>query len=146
MKIASIVGTRPNFMKIAPLVDEFKRHKHIEHILIHTGQHYDKEMSTLFFDDLGLPKPDINLGVGSGSHEEQIKTIRSQLQEILSKEDPDVVVVVGDVNSTVAGAEAAHALGIKIAHVESGLRSYENTMPEEINRLKIDSISDFLFT
>jgi len=144
MKIISIVGTRPNFMKIAPLVDEIKRHKNIEHILIHTGQHYDREMSKLFFDDLRIPKPDINLGVGSGSHEEQIKAIKSRLKEVFSKENPDLVIVVGDVNSTLAGAQAAHESGIKVAHVESGLRSFDNTMPEEVNRIKTDRISDIL--
>ncbi len=145
MKIVSVVGTRPNFMKIAPLANEFKKHK-IEHVLVHTGQHYDKEMSKLFFDDLKIPKPDFNLGVGSGSRDEQINYIIKKIGTILAKENPDIVVVVGDVNSTVAGAEAAHELGIKVAHVEAGLRSFDKTMPEEINRIHTDEISDFLFT
>jgi len=146
MKIVSIVGTRPNFMKIAALVEEFKKYKEIRHILIHTGQHYDEEMSRLFFDDLSIPKPDINLGVGSGSYDEQTENIRTGLGEVFKKEKPDLVVVVGDVNSTVAGAEAAHELGIKVAHVEAGLRSFDKTMPEEVNRIRTDKISDFLFT
>ena len=145
MKIATIVGTRPNFIKIAPLVKEFKRHN-IGHILVHTGQHYDKEMSRFFFDDLGLPKPDINLEVGSESREKQIKMIKQKLEPILGKQKPDLVVVVGDVNSTLAGAEAARNLGIKVAHVEAGLRSFDKTMVEELNRKETDKISDFLFT
>ena len=145
MKIVSIVGTRPNFMKIAPLAEEFRMH-HIGHILVHTGQHYDREMSKLFFDELGIPKPDINLGVRSETREEQIQEIIQKLREILKKETPDLVVVVGDVNSTLAGAEAAHGLGIKLAHVEAGLRSFDKTMVEEINRVETDKISDFLFT
>ena len=145
MKIVSVVGTRPNFMKIAPLSNEFKKHK-IEHVLVHTGQHYDRDMSKLFFDDLKIPKPDFNLGVGSGSRDEQINCVIKKIGTILAKENPDMVVVVGDVNSTVAGAEAAHELGIKVAHVEAGLRSFDRTMPEEINRIRTDEISDFLFT
>ena len=145
MKVVSIVGTRPNFMKLAPLVDEFKKQK-IEHFLVHTGQHYDEEMSRLFFNDLGIPKPNINLGVGSGSQEEQIRKITTELEKVLVKERPNIVVVVGDVNSTLAGAEAAHKLGIKVAHVEAGLRSFDKTMPEEMNRILTDKISDFLFT
>src|SRR3989338_3979193 len=145
MKIVSVVGTRPNFMKIAPLSDEFKKHR-IGHVLVHTGQHYDRDMSKLFFDDLKIPKPDFNLGVGSGSRDEQINCVIKKIGTILAKENPDMVVVVGDVNSTVAGAEAAHELGIKVAHVEAGLRSFDRTMPEEINRIRTDKISDFLFT
>lgn len=146
MKIVSIVGTRPNFIKIAPLADEIKKHKGITHILIHTGQHYDDEMSRLFFDELGIPKPDINLGIGSGTRQEQIQKTRKKLERILRKEKPDIVIVVGDVNSTLAGAQAAHELGIKVAHVEAGLRSFDMAMPEEINRIETDRISDFLFT
>ncbi|MBI2658444.1 UDP-N-acetylglucosamine 2-epimerase (non-hydrolyzing) [Candidatus Woesearchaeota archaeon] len=145
MKIVSIAGTRPNFMKIAPLANEFKKHK-IEHILVHTGQHYDREMSKLFFDDLKIPKPDADLGVGSETREKQIETIKQKLAAILKKENPDIVIVVGDVNSTLAGAEAAHELGIKVAHVEAGLRSFDKSMPEEINRIRTDEVSDFLFT
>ena len=144
MKIVSIVGTRPNFMKIAPLIDELKKHENIRHILVHTGQHYDAGMSKFFFDDLGIPKPDISLGVGFDSG--QAQKMKQEIKKILIKEKPDLVIVVGDVNSTLAGAEAAHELDIKVAHVESGLRSFDNTMPEEINRIKTDKISDFLFT
>jgi UDP-N-acetylglucosamine 2-epimerase (non-hydrolysing) len=141
MKIVTIVGTRPNFMKAAPLVREFEKHK-VEHVLIHTGQHYDPKMSSLFFDDLKLPKPDEHLVSSNLSIESLKKIIKTQLE----KHKPNLVVVVGDVNSTLAGAEAAHELGIKVAHVESGLRSFDNTMPEEINRIETDKISDFLFT
>jgi len=145
MKILSVVGTRPNFIKLGALVNEIKKHD-VEHLLVHTGQHYDEEMSKLFFDDLELPKPDINLGVGSGSYGEQIGNIIIKLEKILIKEKPDLVVVVGDVNSTFAGALIAKQLGIKVAHVEAGLRSFDLTMPEEINRMLTDKISDFLFT
>ena len=146
MKIVSIVGTRPNFMKIAPLVKEFKKHK-LEHILIHTGQHYDNNMSKLFFDELGLPKPDENLVCPTDAGVDEQRTFLKQIIKVaLERQKPDLVVVVGDVNSTVAGAEAAHELGIKVAHVEAGLRSFDKTMPEEINRIRTDKISDFLFT
>ncbi len=145
MKIVTIVGTRPNFMKAAPLIEEFKRNK-IENILVHTGQHYDKEMSQLFFDDLGLPKPDEYLNA-SNSESKDIKAfLKSAIREALKKHNPDLTIVVGDVNSTAAGAEAAHELGIKVAHVESGLRSFDMGMPEELNRIQTDKISDFLFT
>ncbi|MBW2976550.1 UDP-N-acetylglucosamine 2-epimerase (non-hydrolyzing) [Candidatus Woesearchaeota archaeon] len=145
MKIVSIVGTRPNFMKIAALVSEFKKNG-AEHILVHTGQHYDREMSRLFFDELEIPEPDVNLGVGSGSYGEQTGNIIIKLEKILVKENPDLVLVVGDVNSTFAGALTAKQHGIKVAHVEAGLRSFDLTMPEEINRMLTDRISDFLFT
>jgi len=145
MKILSIVGTRPNFMKIAPLVREFKEHS-IEHVLVHTGQHYDKEMSQLFFNELEIPKPDINLGVGEGNYQDPIYEIKKRLKKHLEDIKPNLVVVVGDVNSTLAGAEAASELGIKVAHVESGLRSFDDSMPEEFNRVETDKISDFLFT
>ena len=151
MKILSIVGTRPNFIKLAALVNEFKKHSDIEHTLVHTGQHYDEEMSKLFFDELGLPKPDINLEVGSGTYGEQIGNIiikleKVKLEKILGKEKPDLVIVVGDVNSTFAGALIAKQLGIKVAHVEAGLRSFDMSMPEEINRILTDRISDYFFT
>lgn len=148
MKIVSIVGTRPNFMKIAPLIEKFKKHK-INHILVHTGQHYDFWMSKLFFDELKLPKPDehlISSGAASGGIDQQRDFLKNIIKVVLERQKPDLVIVVGDVNSTVAGAEAAHELGIKIAHVEAGLRSFDNTMPEEINRIRTDQISDFLFT
>jgi len=145
MKILSVVGTRPNFMKIAPLINEFRKHN-IYHMLVHTGQHYDKEMSKLFFDDLKIPKPDFDLGVGSGTRDKQIKSIKAKLMPIIEKEKPNVMVVVGDVNSTLAAAQAANKLGVRVAHVEAGLRSFDNTMPEEFNRIETDKISDFLFT
>ena len=146
MKIVSIVGTRPNFMKIAPLIKEFKKHG-ISHVLVHTGQHYDFSMSKLFFNELGLPKPDENLDCTvNGDAKEQKKFLKSAIIEALKKHNPDLVVIVGDVNSTVVGAEAAHELNIKVAHVEAGLRSFDKSMPEEINRIRTDQLSDFLFT
>ncbi len=145
MKILSIVGTRPNFMKIAPLATEFKK-RNIDHKLVHTGQHYDREMSKLFFDELKIPKPDFDLGVGSGTRDEQLEAIQAKLEPIIRKERPDLVVVVGDVNSTLGAAQAAGKLGVRVAHVEAGLRSFDSTMPEEFNRIETDKISDFLFT
>jgi len=146
MKIVSIVGTRPNFMKIAPLVEEFKR-RNIGHFLVHTGQHYYPEMTKLFFDDLELPEPDQNLGIPAHLRADAQKdAIKSSIKKVLEKQKPDLVIVVGDVNSSVAGAMAANEMGIKVAHVEAGLRSFDDTMPEEINRKKIDRISDYLFT
>src|SRR3989344_6742042 len=146
MKILSVVGTRPNFIKIAPLVNEMAKHPEIEQILVHTGQHYDREMSKFFFDDLGIPKPDINLGIGSASDVAQTAKIMAEFEKVLLKEEPDLVIVVGDVNSTLAAALAAAKCKIKVAHVESGLRSFDSTMPEELNRILTDHISDFLFT
>ncbi len=147
LKVLSIVGTRPNFMKIAPLVAEFKKYKDVKHVLVHTGQHYDNAMSKLFFDELGLPKPDEHLFCPAGSKvDQQRNLLKNVIKAALEKQKPDLVIVVGDVNSTVAGAEAAHELGIKVAHVEAGLRSFDKTMPEEINRIRTDQVSDFLFT
>lgn len=145
MKIISVVGARPNFMKIGPLMDEMKKHRQIESILVHTEQHYDKNMSRLFFDQLALPEPDIYLGVGSGSHAQQTAKIMLEFEKVLIKEKPDLVIVVGDVNSTIACALTASKLQIKVAHVESGLRSFDKSMPEEINRILTDVISDYLF-
>ncbi|NQT22677.1 MAG: UDP-N-acetylglucosamine 2-epimerase (non-hydrolyzing) [Candidatus Omnitrophica bacterium] len=146
-KIINVVGARPNYMKIAPLMEEMKKASSVfSPILVHTGQHYDKEMSHVFFKDLNMPKPDINLNVGSGSHAEQTAAIMIGFENILKGERPDVVVVAGDVNSTLACALVAKKLHIKVAHVESGLRSYDMHMPEEINRRLTDSISDYLFT
>lgn len=146
LKFLSVVGTRPNFIKIAPLISSIKKRKNISHILVHTGQHYDKSMSMLFFDELGIPKPDVNLGVGSDSDVAQTARIMLKLEKILVKEKPDIVIAVGDVNSTLAAAIAARKCGIKVAHVEAGLRSFDITMPEETNRILTDHISSFLFT
>ena len=145
LKIMNVVGARPNFMKIAPLMEEFKKYSEFEATLLHTGQHYDEIMSKLFFDDLGLPQPDIYLGVGSANHGAQTGKIMIEFETVVEKEKPDVIVVVGDVNSTIACGLVAVKQGVKLAHVEAGLRSFDRTMPEEINRLLTDQISDFLF-
>lgn len=146
MKIVNIVGARPNFMKIAPIMEQMKHVPSINPLLVHTGQHYDEEMSKLFFDDLELPRPDIDLEVGSASHAIQTAEIMRRIEPVLLSERPDLVLVVGDVNSTIACALVASKLHIKIAHVEAGLRSYDRRMPEEINRILTDAISDYLFT
>lgn len=152
MKVALVCGARPNFMKIAPLIRAIEKHNAssgmspIKPLLVHTGQHYDYEMSQVFFQDLKLPQPDIYLGVGSETHAEQIGKVMIEFEQMLFKENPDLVVVVGDVNSTLAAALATVKLHIPIAHVEAGLRSHDKTMPEEINRLLTDHISDYLFT
>ncbi|MBW6516853.1 MAG: UDP-N-acetylglucosamine 2-epimerase (non-hydrolyzing) [Candidatus Cloacimonetes bacterium] len=147
-KIQLIVGARPNFMKIAPLYRELEKKKDIFKVsLIHTGQHYDEKMSELFFDDLEMPKPDVYLNVGSGTHGEQTARIIERYEEfILSSTPPDLVVVAGDVNSTFACALVAKKLCIPVAHLEAGLRSYDERMPEEINRVLTDRISDILLT
>ena len=145
IKIMNVVGARPNFMKIAPIVRAMKKYDNLQNILVHTGQHYDERMSKLFFDDLQMPKPDVYLNVGSASHAVQTARIMVEFEKVLLKEKPDLVVVVGDVNSTVACSMVAVKLGIKVAHVEAGLRSFDRNMPEEINRLLTDAISDFLF-
>jgi len=145
MRIINIVGARPNFMKIAPLMRAYTAHAEIEPLLIHTGQHYDHAMSRLFFDELGIPRPDLNLEVGSASHAVQTAEIMLRFEKVCLERVPDWVVVVGDVNSTVACGLVAVKLGIKLAHVEAGLRSFDRSMPEEVNRLLTDSISDLLF-
>lgn len=132
-------------MKIAPIQKEMENHPQIEPILVHTGQHYDEKMSKVFFDNLGLPKPDVYLGVGSASHAEQTAKIMVEFEKILLKHKPDLVLVVGDVNSTVACSIDAVKMHIPVAHVEAGLRSFDRSMPEEINRILTDSISDYLF-
>jgi len=147
IKILLIAGARPNFMKVAPIFAEMKRRSaEFEPKIVHTGQHYDAAMSDAFFDDLGMPKPDIHLGVGSGSHAVQTAKIMTEFEPVVLAEKPDWVLVVGDVNSTIACALVCSKLGIKIAHVEAGLRSRDRSMPEEINRILTDSISDLLFT
>ncbi len=146
MKIINVVGARPNFMKIAPIIDAMNRYPdRISHILLHTGQHYDEKMSQVFFEELGMPKPDIDLGIGSGSHAEQTARIMVEFEKVCIKEHPDLVIVVGDVNSTMACTITAKKLGIRVAHVEAGLRSRDMSMPEEINRLCTDVLCDALF-
>ena len=144
-EIILVVGARPNFMKIAPIYKEFKS-RGLRPILLHTGQHYDDNMSKVFFDDLKIPKPDIYMGIGSGSHAYQTGTVMIEFEKICVEKKPQIVVVVGDVNSTVACAIVCAKLGILCAHVEAGLRSFDRGMPEEINRILTDSISDLLLT
>jgi len=147
IKVLNIVGARPNFMKIAPIYAEMKRRKsEFDPLIVHTGQHYDAKMSDAFFNDLGMPKPDVYLGIGSDSHAAQTAKIMLEFEPIVLKHKPDWVLVVGDVNSTIACALVCSKLGVKIAHVEAGLRSNDRTMPEEINRILTDSISDLLLT
>ncbi|MGH9486488.1 MAG: non-hydrolyzing UDP-N-acetylglucosamine 2-epimerase [Terriglobales bacterium] len=145
MLVLSVVGARPNFMKIAPLARELRLQPDMQHLLVHSGQHYDDALSGSFFRDLGLPQPDINLGVGSGSHAYQVAETLKRLEPVLLEQRPDVVMVVGDVNATAAGALAAAKLGVPVAHVEAGLRSFDDSMPEEINRKVTDVLSRFLF-
>jgi UDP-N-acetylglucosamine 2-epimerase (non-hydrolysing) len=145
MKIVNIVGARPNFMKIAPLMAEYGKHGQIEPVLVHTGQHYDEKMSKLFFRELSIPEPDVNLEVGSASHAVQTAEIMKAFEPVVNEHKPDVVVVVGDVNSAIACGLVAVKLGVTLVHVEAGLRSFDRSMPEEINRVLTDSISDVLF-
>ena len=145
MKILSVVGARPNFIKIAPLIREMRKYQDITSILVHTGQHYDVRMAGQFFEDLQIPAPDVSLEVGSGSHAFQTAEVMKRIEPVLIETRPDVVVVVGDVNSTLAAALTAVKLHIAVAHVEAGLRSFDRSMPEEINRLATDVISDYLF-
>jgi len=146
MKILHIVGARPNFMKAAPVIRAVEGKNSTRQILIHTGQHYDAAMSEVFFRQLGLPEPDRDLGVGSGSHAHQTAQIMMRVEEVLLGEKPDLVLVYGDVNSTMAGAVVCSKLMIPVGHVEAGLRSFDRTMPEEINRIITDQVSDLLFT
>ncbi|BBA37556.1 UDP-N-acetylglucosamine 2-epimerase [Methylocaldum marinum] len=145
-KIFIVAGARPNFMKIAPIIRELRQGSYpFEYKLVHTGQHYDKEMSDVFFEELEIPSPDYHLDVGSGSHAEQTAKVMVRFEEICMKDRPDLVMVVGDVNSTLACSIVAKKLGIKVAHVEAGLRSGDIRMPEEVNRIVTDSISDYFF-
>lgn len=146
IKVLSVVGARPNFMKVLPLIRQFEKVQGLKHQLMHTGQHYDELLSDAFFRDLELPKPDFWLGAGSGSHAEQTAKVIVESEKVLLVERPDAVIVVGDVNSTVAVSIAASKLQIPIAHVEAGLRSFDRSMPEELNRLVTDTLSSFLFT
>jgi len=145
MRVFNVVGARPNFVKIAPLIREMRRHASIVPVLVHTGQHYDGRMSEQFFTDLEIPRADFNLGVGSGSHAVQTAEVMTRLEPILDSVRPDLVLVVGDVNSALGAALTAAKLGIPVAHVEAGLRSFDRAMPEEINRLVTDVVADFLF-
>ena len=147
LKVINVVGARPNFMKVAPIVEAMKRReREFAPLVVHTGQHYDSMMSDAFFRDLDLPQPDIHLKVGSDSHAAQTAAVMQRFEPILNEQKPDWVLVVGDVNSTLACALVCVKLGVKVAHVEAGLRSRDRTMPEEINRLVTDQISDLLFT
>ncbi len=143
--VVSVVGARPNFMKVAPLEREFSRYENVRHLIVHTGQHYNPEMSAVFFDQLGLPDPEFHLGVGSGRHGEMTGKIMIEFEKICVDIKPDMVVVVGDVNSTIAAALVARKLFIPVAHVEAGLRSFDETMPEELNRRLTDCLSNLLF-
>ena len=147
MRILHVVGARPNFIKIAPIMEEMNRYPdRFEQVLVHTGQHYDDEMSQVFFDDLDIPRPDVYLGVGSGSHAEQTARVMLAFEPVVLEQRPDLVLVVGDVNSTLACALVCTKLGVQVAHVEAGLRSFDRTMPEEVNRVLTDQIADLLFT
>ncbi len=147
VKVLNVVGARPNFMKVAPIVAAIQRRRgEISQVLVHTGQHYDEALSASFFHDLGMPAPEINLGVGSGTHAEQTARVMLAFEPVLVAQQPDWVVVVGDVNSTMACALVASKLCVRVAHVEAGLRSFDRTMPEEINRIVTDCIADLLLT
>jgi UDP-N-acetylglucosamine 2-epimerase (non-hydrolysing) len=146
MIIVQIVGARPNFMKVAPVMAALARREGVRQILVHTGQHYDANMSEVFFTQLGIPKPDVNLEVGPGTHAQQTANIMIKLEPVLGEREPDLVMVYGDVNSTLAAALDCAKLSIPIAHVEAGLRSFDRQMPEEINRVLTDQVADLLFT
>jgi UDP-N-acetylglucosamine 2-epimerase (non-hydrolysing) len=146
VKVFHIVGARPNFMKVAPVMSALKAYPHVAQTLVHTGQHYDANMSDVFFEQLGIPAPDVNLAVGSGSHAQQTAEIMIRFEPVLLERQPDIVLVYGDVNSTVATALVCAKLGVRVGHVEAGLRSFDRTMPEEINRLVTDQLADMLFT
>lgn len=146
MIIHLVCAARPNFIKVAPLYQALRKEHWINPVIVHTGQHYDFNMSDAFFEDLGLPNPDIYLGVGSGTHAEQTAKVMMSYEKVLYSQQPDLVVVVGDVNSTMAAAITASKIGIKVAHLEAGLRSFDRSMPEELNRLITDVLADMLWT
>jgi UDP-N-acetylglucosamine 2-epimerase (non-hydrolysing) len=146
LKVIFVGGARPNFMKLAPILDEVRKIPSLEPILVHTGQHYDRELSDVFFEELGIPAPDRYLGVGSGSHARQTARVMVEFEKVLAQDRPDLVVVVGDVNSTLACSLTSVKMHVPVAHVEAGLRSFDDTMPEEINRRVTDSLSTLLFT
>ena len=146
MHILHVVGARPNFMKAAPVLRALKARQNVSQTLVHTGQHYDASMSAVFFRQLGMPEPDVNLEAGSGSHARQTADIMGRFEPVVLERNPDVVLVYGDVNSTVAAALVCSKLRIRVGHVEAGLRSFDRTMPEEINRLLTDQMADWLFT
>ncbi|MEQ1729510.1 MAG: UDP-N-acetylglucosamine 2-epimerase (non-hydrolyzing), partial [Vicinamibacterales bacterium] len=146
MHITCVAGARPNFMKVAPIIRAASQVPSLQTSLVHTGQHYDERMSTLLFTQLGLPAPDVHLSVGSGSHAVQTAKVMMAFEEVLTQQPTDLVLVVGDVNSTLACALVAAKRGVRVAHVEAGLRSGDRTMPEELNRVLTDQLSDLLFT
>ncbi len=146
MKIIHVIGARPNFMKAAPAIAAIAAYPSLQQVIVHTGQHYDKNMSDVFFGQLGIPAPDVNLEVGSASHAVMTGKLMIALEEVVLREKPDMVLVYGDVNSTIAAALVAAKLGIRVGHVEAGLRSRDRSMPEELNRLVTDQLSDHLFT
>ena len=145
MRIVNVVGARPNFMKMGPILEACRDRPELETVLVHTGQHYDHAMSDLFFEQLQLPRPDVNLSIAGGSHASQTARVMMAFEGVCVEHKPDLVLVVGDVNSTLACALVASKLGIRVAHVEAGLRAFDRTMPEEINRVLTDSLSDLLF-
>jgi len=146
VKVIHVVGARPNFMKVAPVLNALKNRRGVVQTLIHTGQHYDVNMSDVFFQQLGIPAPDLNLAVGSSTHAKQTAEIMTRLEPVVAERKPDLVLVYGDVNSTVATALVCAKMGLRVGHVEAGLRSFDRTMPEEINRLVTDQLADLLFT
>lgn len=146
MKVIHVVGARPNFMKVAPVLNALRSYERVTQTVVHTGQHYDANMSDVFFEQLGIPAPDVNLAVGSGSHARQTGEIMVRFEPVVAEGKPDIVLVYGDVNSTVAAALVCAKMGVRVGHVEAGLRSFDRTMPEEINRLVTDQLSDLLFT
>jgi len=146
MRILHVVGARPNFMKVAPVMHALAKQPSAEQCLVHTGQHYDANMSDVFFTQLAIPAPDVNLEVGSGSHAQQTAEIMKGFESVVVERKPDIVLVYGDVNSTVAAALVCAKMGVRVGHVEAGLRSFDRTMPEEINRMVTDRLADLLFT